>query len=159
MEKTTSALQREIRQSQPFRSHAQEAAIGLLRTASLVRRHLSAVVEPYGLTFPQYNALRILRGARAPLPTMEIRDRLIEETPNTTRIVSHLEREGLVHRERCAEDQRRILCTITPAGLDLLGKIDDAMDEADKTSVDGLSDSQQQALIELLDAVRAGLTS
>jgi hypothetical protein len=59
----SSAVQNEIRQTKPFRSTAQEATIALLRTASIVNRALARVVEPYGLSLAQYNALRIIRGA------------------------------------------------------------------------------------------------
>ena len=37
--------------------------MALLRTADLLRRQASAVVEPYGITLQQFNVLRILRGA------------------------------------------------------------------------------------------------
>ena len=45
-----SALQREIRQRKPFRSPTQEAVVGLLRTTDRVRRALTGVVEPRGIT-------------------------------------------------------------------------------------------------------------
>lgn len=39
-------LQEELRQSRPFGSRGQESAIALLRTADLLRRHLTRVSEP-----------------------------------------------------------------------------------------------------------------
>jgi len=60
----SSLLQREIRQRRPFQSPAQEAALGLLRTADLIRRQATALVEPHGITLQQFNVLRILRGSR-----------------------------------------------------------------------------------------------
>ena len=53
----------DIRQGRPFRSPAQEATVSLLRTASVVGRAVGRVLEPWGLSFAQYNALRIIRGA------------------------------------------------------------------------------------------------
>src|SRR5712692_3964005 len=53
----------ELKQSKPFPSKAQEAAVALLRTADVLRRLIGAVVEPNGITAQQYNVLRILRGA------------------------------------------------------------------------------------------------
>ena len=71
-----SRVQREIRQSRPFRSAAQEATIALLRTASVVSRAIARVLEPSGLSLAQYNALRIVRGAgKAGLPTLAVRER------------------------------------------------------------------------------------
>lgn len=150
-------LRDEIGPTRPFQSPAQEAFVGLLRTASMLRRRFAAILEPHDLTPSQYNVLRILRGADEPLPTMQIRERLIEETPGVTRLVDHLDEKGLVQRERCPDDRRRVLCAITPAGLRLLEKLDDPIDRFDEESLDMLGVSEQEQLIVQLDAIRAGL--
>src|SRR3990172_3600929 len=63
-----SSLQREIRQTRPFRSAAEEASLGIVRTAALVRRAVARVVEPSGITPAQDNVLRILPAARPAAP-------------------------------------------------------------------------------------------
>lgn len=76
------SLQEELKQSKPFETSADEALVALMRTASLVRRAIARRVEPYGISAAQYNVLRILRGAGPEgLPTLAVRDRLIEEAP------------------------------------------------------------------------------
>ena len=56
--------------------------VALVRTADLLRRALTHLVEPQGITLQQYNVLRILRGAGAEgLPTLEIAGRMIEQAP------------------------------------------------------------------------------
>jgi MarR family transcriptional regulator, organic hydroperoxide resistance regulator len=151
-------LQREIRQRPPFRSDAQEAAIAILRTADIVRRHLAAVVEPHGITFQQYNVLRILRGARPePLSTQEIGERLIEQTPGVTRLLDRLESKALVTRERCPEDRRLVHARVTRSGLELLARIEDEMNDADEAAVAGLGGTQVRTLIRLLERVRSGI--
>src|SRR5215217_3038572 len=106
-----SAVQAEIRQSRPFRSAAQEATIALLRTASVVSRAIARVVEPSGLSLAQYNALRIIRGAGAGgMPTLAIRERMIEEGTTITRLLDKLEESGLIERERTAPDRRQVIC-------------------------------------------------
>ena len=75
MARTT--ISEEIKQTRPFRSKSQETAVALMRTAHLLRRKVDAVVATEGITSQQFNVLRILRGAKAPLPTMEISDRMI----------------------------------------------------------------------------------
>lgn len=131
--------------------------MGLLRTADVLRRHFEAVYEPYGITGQQYNVLRILRGARPEsLPTMEIAERMIERTPGITRLVDRLEEKGLVTRERCAEDRRCVLCTVTAAGLELLEELDEPVDEADDAALAMLSREEAERLIALLDRVREG---
>lgn len=149
------ALQREIGQTRPFHSTAQEATIAILRTADVVRRRLAGVVEPHGVTLQQYNVLRILRGAHPqPLPTLEIGERLIEQMPGITRLLDRLEEKGLVRRERSADDRRLVHGSITEAGLSLLEEMDGRVDQADEEAVSGLTAEQAQMLVALLECVR-----
>lgn len=133
--------------------------MALLRTADVVRRYIGRVLEPYGITPQQFNVLRILRGASAGgaegIPTLTIAERMIEEAPGITRLLDRLEAKGLVSRKRCPEDRRQVLCHATPQALDLLARIDGAMDEADDTALGPLSEEDKTQLIRLLDAVRA----
>lgn len=153
---TESALQREIRQSRPFRSKGQEAMLGLLRTADLVRRSISRVLEPHDITPQQYNVLRILRGAgETGLPTLEIAERMLEQTPGITRLIDRLEAKGLVARQRCAADRRQVLCWLTPAGSVLVARLDGPMDEADEAVAAVLPAKDLERLIGLLDTLRA----
>lgn len=156
MSDETSALQREIRQKRPFRSPAQEAVLGLLRTADVVRRLIARSLEPYDVTPQQYNVLRILRGAGAEgLPTLTIGERMLEDSPGVTRLIDRLIAKGLVSRERSREDRRQVLCRITQAGLDLLVQIDALVEGRDEEAVAVLTPDEQKELIRLLDRIRA----
>lgn len=158
MAKTDSAIQQELQQRLPFRSPGAEAAIGIMRTASVLQRLLSQVVEPNGITRQQYNVLRILRGAgEHGLPTLAIRDRMVEEAPGITRLIDRLEQAGLVQRERCSPDRRQVLCRITQPGLTLLETLEHRVDAAVDRAVSLLDEPEQVQLIALLDRVRAAL--
>jgi MarR family transcriptional regulator, organic hydroperoxide resistance regulator len=151
-----STLQREIRQRRPFSSPAHEGVVALLRTADLVRRHATALLEGHGITLQQFNVLRILRGAGdAGLPTLEVAGRMIEQTPGVTRLLDRLEAKGLVRRQRCPKDRRQHLCWITARGLDLLDGLDEPVHEANQDSLKGLGAREQRELVRLLDLVRA----
>lgn len=129
--------------------------MAVLRTADVLRRRLADVVEGRGLTLQQYNVLRILRGVHPePLPTLEIRERLIERTPGVTRHLDRLEGQGLVRRQRNPEDRRVVDCWITEAGLSLLAELDEPIDEADEASMQGLSEEELRSLIESLRLIR-----
>ncbi len=154
---TLPSLAEEIKQTRPFRSDAQEATIALLRTASVVSRRFARVVEPYSLSLAQYNVLRILRGAGPEgLPTLAIRDRMIDEGSTVTRLLDKLEQAGLVTRDRSRPDRRQVLCQITPAGEALLAKLDPEVDEADKAAMSVLDRDALRTLIDLLGAIRNG---
>ncbi len=129
-----------------------------MRTADLLKRHFTDVLEPHGITLPQFNVLRILRGAGpGGLPTLEVGERLIEHAPGITRMMDRLEARGWVRRERHPEDRRQVICHLTRKGSRLLAKLDAPMIRADESAVQGLKRSEQRQLIKLLDAVRAGL--
>lgn len=147
----------EIKQTRPFRTRSTEATVALLRTAHLLRRRLEELVAGVGLTAQQYNVLRILRGARGPLPTMEISERMIEPSCGITRLIVTLEEKGLVKREQWPGDRRQVLCQITPAGLRLLERIEPDMDAFDDATARSLSPAQVDALLETLAEIRERL--
>jgi DNA-binding MarR family transcriptional regulator len=149
-------LQHELKQRKPFESVAQEALLGLMRTTDLVRRRVAAVIEPHGITLQQYNVLRILRGGGTDgVPTLDIADRMIEQTPGITRLLDRLEAKGFVRRQRCLKDRRQHLCWITPKSAALLEKLDGPMLQCGEHLMKGLKQEQRIALVRLLDALRA----
>lgn len=127
-----------------------------MRTTDLVRRHFLEVLAPYGITLPQYNVLRVLRGAgEEGLPTLEVAERLIEHAPGITRMMDRLEKRGWVRRERSAGDRRQVLCYLSDEGQRLLSELDECMNRADQEALSGLSEAEQRELVRLLDQVRA----
>lgn len=149
------ALLDEIKQTRPFRSLSQEAVLGLFRTADILRRLFSQLMEQHGLTLQQYNVLRILRGAgEGGLPTLAIADRMVERTPGITRLIDRLLKKGLVERERPPGDRRQVLCHITAQGLAVLEELDGPVSDLDDRCLAMLDKAEQQALIGLLDRVR-----
>ncbi|HEU4630812.1 MAG TPA: MarR family transcriptional regulator [Gemmatimonadaceae bacterium] len=152
----SSAVQAELAQTRPFRSLAQEATVALLRTASVIGRTYTRVLEASGLSFAQYNALRIVRGAGSGgIPTLAIRERMIEEGTTITRLLDKLEVAGLVRRERSEPDRRQVLCYVTPAGRRLLDRLDPLVDAADEAAVAALDAEQLEQLVAILDRIRA----
>lgn len=152
-------VRHEIQQTAPFRSESQETTIALMRTSSVVSRRYARLVEPHGISLAQYNVLRILRGAGPEgLPTLAIRDRMIEEGSTVTRLLDKLEAASLVHRSRCRPDRRQVLCTVTDAGLALLASLDPAFDATDEATMSMLSAGEKRQLIELLARIRLGTT-
>jgi DNA-binding MarR family transcriptional regulator len=152
------SIQEELKQSKPFHSRGQEAYLTILRTADDMRRRVSMVLEPAGVTLQQYNVLRILRGAgKEGLPTLTIGERMIERTPGVTRLIDRMEEKGWVDRERCTEDRRRVWCRITDAGLRILAPLDAPVNAVDDLLEEVLDQHELATLIGQLDAIRAHL--
>ena len=151
----TVSIRSEIKQRKPFPSPYQEAMVVLIRTADIVRRAVGEVVEPHGITTQQYNVLRILRGAGGDgLPTLEIAERMIEQTPGITRLLDRLERKTLVTRQRSTADRRCVYCRITEAGLALLGRLDAPLQDAAAQCFESFTKRGLAQLVESLDRTR-----
>lgn len=157
MKKVRSTIQQEIKQTRPLRSTAQEAVLSLVRTVGVVMHEFERVAQAEGVTFQQYNVLRILRGAGEPLPTMEIGERLLQKTPGISRTLERLERDGLIRRTRGVDDGRQVLCALTAAGRRAVDRLDAPVDALDDASMAPLAQAEQKELIRLLQKVRDGL--
>ena len=155
MSRNVGSLQKAISQQRPFESAGQEIALGLMRTTDVVRRLFNEVYEPHAITSQQYNVLRILRGSRPDgLPTLVIRERMIERTPGVTRLIDRLEARGWVEREIPKSDRRQVICRITAEGLKLLERLDKPVMAIAGSAADALSEKDQRKLISLLDTLR-----
>lgn len=141
----------------PLASTREESFLSLLRTAAVMRRPVARVLEDHGLSMAQYNVLRILRGAGdVGLPTLDIRDRMIEEAAGITRLIDKLEAAALVRRDRGASsDRRQVFCRITEKGLAVLAELDPAVTSADEHTLALLDDARLDELLRVLEEVRA----
>jgi DNA-binding MarR family transcriptional regulator len=100
----------------PLRATDVEMAfVNVVRLGDQFQKQDDAFFRPYGLSSAQYNVLRIIEGAGAPLSQRDIAARLLVSRPNVTSLVDKLEAGGYV--ERCAVEDRRInLVCVTPTG-------------------------------------------
>lgn len=73
------------------------------------------ILEPLGLTHPQYLVMLAL-WERAPRPLNDLAADLALEPATASPLVKRLEADGLVARQRSAEDERRLDITLTDAG-------------------------------------------
>lgn len=118
------ALKRRLKQTTDFANPAQEAMLNLIVAADHVCMGLERVCAEFGITRPQYNVLRILRGVYpGGHPRTEIAARLLATAPDVTRLVDRLQAQGLVERDRVEEDRRLSITRITRQGLRLLEKM------------------------------------
>ena len=148
-------LKDEIRQKKPFKGLEQEALLNIRRTSGYVEHVTQQILKDKGLTDSQYNVLRILRGAEPDgLSCSGIGERMITRDPDITRLLSRLQRRGLVGRRRDTRDRRVIHIRISAAGSAVLEELDPVV-EANAVSVLGhLAPEKLALLIDLLEDVR-----
>lgn len=93
----------------------QQVCFPLYAAAHLVTRLYRPLLEPLGLTYPQYLALLVL-WEQSPASVGELGQRLLLDSGTLTPLLKRLEAAGLVTRSRCSQDERRVLVDLTPAG-------------------------------------------
>ena len=148
-------LRAELKQRKPFSSVAEEAILNVERTADRLRHMLQQTLKPSGITGTQFNALRILRGARPDgLTCSELGERLVSSDPDITRLLERLARQGLISRRRGTNDKRVVLTEISERGLALLEEIDPIVEESAKRFLAHMSQEKLHTLIDLLEEAR-----
>ncbi len=95
---------------------ARDAYLAIARVQDRLSGDLQLLMKTQGLTTTQLNVLRILIGAKEPIPCQVVGQRLIQRVPDVTRLLDRMEKEGLVQRTRSDEDRRVVLVSVTPEG-------------------------------------------
>ena len=116
-------LRKRLMQSR-FESEHHEAMLSLLVAASAIRESLDRVSGEHAITRGQYNVLRILQANPAGFSRGEIARRLVERSPDVTRLIDRLEQRGLIERRESEQDRRLSLARITRKGQDLLEEME-----------------------------------
>lgn len=129
--------------------------LNILYTQNVISEKINEVFKQYDISVEQFNVLRILRGQKGnPANMFLIQERMLSKTSNTTRLVDKLLLKGLVTREVCEKNRRKIEIMITKEGLDLLFDLDPKLDEYEKGILNGLSDEQLTEMNAILDHIR-----
>lgn len=138
-----------------FKSELSKALINIIYTNGWLQQSQVNLFKPHGLTTPQYNVLRILRGQHPNPATINLLiDRMLDKSSNASRIVDRLESKGLVDRKQCSGDRRAVDVFISSKGLQLLEKIDGELGEWER-SLNTLSEPECKTLSDLLDKLRS----
>jgi DNA-binding MarR family transcriptional regulator len=146
------------RRHRTFRPCPEEAIfVEMSRTVDLLSRGPTQLLRAVELSAPQYNVLRILRGAPEGLLCGQISERMITRDPDITRLINRLEERGLVARFRQDEDRRRILVRIAPKGLALLTRLDEPVCQVHRGQLGHLGAGKLRRLQSLLLACRPPL--
>ena len=134
-----------------FESEQQKAMLNIMYTSNWIASFQNDFFKGFGLSPQQYNILRILRGAKEPLKVQVIKSRMIDRSPNVTRLTDKLIDKDLIERLNCEADRRVVHIQITKKGLELLSEIPS---EKSKSLTQNLSIEEAKILNNLLDKIR-----
>ena len=146
-------LKQWLKQSR-FSNLDQEVSLNIFVTSYFLRSKYEEVLSKFGLTMPQYNVLRILKGVYPNgHPRCDIITRMIEPAPDVTRIIDRLLKDKLVERFNSDSDKRLSMTRITDKGLKLLQKAKPEIDALGTYISSTLSNTEKKDLSDLLEKI------
>lgn len=145
----------EIIKSENSLSVEKKTVLNIMFTHHIVSDKFNELLKIYELSTEQFNVLRILRGQKGKPANMSIiQERMIAKTSNTTRLVDKLLLKGLVFREVCMHNRRKMEVTITEKGLELLKILDPEVIKHEKAFASNMTSDELETLNQLLEKFR-----
>lgn len=135
-----------------FESELEKAFINIKYTANWLDNIGNDFLKPHNISTQQYNILRILRGAKKAITVNTVKERMIQKSPNSTRLMDKLCDKKLIQRVRSEDDRRLVYIEITEVGLELLDKIN--INEVSSKVMNSLSENEAKTLNKILDKIR-----
>ena len=126
--------------------------MAIIRAAEHFKRVHSSIFRNYGLSFPQYNILRVLDASKNGENKMsDISRIMLVPGANITGLAKRLEKDGFIIKKSDPKDDRVTLLDITPKGKKTLQNIEK---EKDKWLTLILKDLPKKEKAELLGTVK-----
>jgi DNA-binding MarR family transcriptional regulator len=133
---------------------SEEVILNIYVAAHFLQSKTEKLCSKFGITVIQYNVLRILKGAYPQgHPRCEIISRMIGSSPDITRLIDRLEKQGLVERIRTKEDRRLSVTRITAKGLKLVERIQPHLDDINKKFTANLTEDDCRKLSALTEKI------
>ena len=150
------SIEADIKQTVPFKTPYHRVMVNLIYTTNWVVDSQMRLLKPFGLTLPQYNVLRILRGQYPnPVKVSDITERMLDKMSNASRLVDKLVAKKHVLRTECPSDRRAVDIVITDQGLALLKRLDVSLEKWASDQKVKLTEEEATSLSRLLDRMRA----
>ncbi|MBI5291932.1 MAG: MarR family transcriptional regulator [Chloroflexi bacterium] len=131
--------------------------MNLVYTADLLVKHISSLLQPFGLSPASGLVLSNLADSESPLPPNKIADRLIISRATVTGLIDSLERRGYVQRHPHLSDRRMLLVELTDSGRQVANAFRPIVHQHQKVWLEALSEKEQKSLIDSLQRLQATL--
>lgn len=129
----------------------EKVLMAVVRAAEIFKRTHSAIFRNYGLSFPQYNVLRVLDASRNGMNKIsEVSRIMLVPGANMTGIAKRLERDGFLIRKSDSNDERVTILEITPKGKRTLKNIEKEKDRSIEIIVKGFSQKEKTEFLDKL---------
>ncbi|MCA9945503.1 MAG: MarR family transcriptional regulator [Anaerolineales bacterium] len=127
---------------------ALDCYIKLFRAAESVSQSINAHLRAYDLTLSQFGTLEAIYHL-GPMQSGELGQKILKTRGNMTMVIDHLEKRGLVTRQRRADDRRRVDIHLTEDGRSLIATILPTHVAGVVQSLSPLTMAEQQQLADL----------
>jgi len=149
-------IEDEINQSK-FNSAQEKAIVNIIYTANAIEDAFKKALKVHGISLPQYNVLRILKGRKDGHATCgDLKDVMLDKNPDITRLCDKLVEKKLILRNNNKTNRRQILLKISDKGIQALEEIN-PMFELVNINLRSVDDTELLQLSDILDKVRASL--
>ena len=129
----------------------EKVLMAVVRAAEIFKRTHSSIFRNYGLSFPQYNVLRVLDASRNGMNKIsEVSRIMLVPGANMTGIAKRLERDGFLIRKSDSTDERVTILEITPKGKRTLKNIEKEKDRSIEIILKGFSGKEKKELLDKL---------
>ena len=115
------------------------------RLDRLLRRRLSEVLAPHGLSVQQYTALAVL-DSRGPLSNAQLAERSFVTPQTANEMIKAMQLRGWVERHPAPARGRAVMLQPTAAGLELLGAAHAAAAELEERMLAGFAARERDRL-------------
>ncbi len=130
---------------------SQQVYLSLFSTHEALLFEFKVLLKEHGISEPQYNVLRILRGNAKPLQVYRVAERMLTREPDITRLFDRLVRAELVERTRCEADRRVVWVSLTTKGRKLVNELDRPVMTLHRKQLGRLGVRKLRLLSELLE--------
>lgn len=133
-----------------------KAYFNLLKTSSGIENTIKEALKPMGITHAQLNALFVLyKTYPEPLSANSVKEQLLVSSPDVTRLFDRLVKKGLVLRDTCPDNRRKIDIRLTQEGKDIFLKADLAAKNAlGNFFEDKISEKEAAELVNILHKIQ-----
>ena len=135
----------------------EKVMMAIVRLAEFFKKNSSKIFKNYGLTFPQYNVLRVLDSSENRQNTISnVGKIMLVSGANMTGIAKRLEKNGFLLRKSDPDDERVTLLEITPKGRQRLKDISSRKDAIISRYLKHFSDDQKRETVSLIRSAIKG---
>lgn len=127
----------------------------IIATHNWLMHELTKGLEPYEITLSQYRVLQLLAQTHPDhLTVTQIGERLIDRTPDVTRLLDRLSKQAYILRNRAAHDKRIVEVRITEKGVVVLKNASKPLEVTIERLSGALNNVEHHLLVDYLERLR-----